>query len=156
MLNPKKTTLSAVTKAMNLQAQLREADSTCQGITKRDGELSANREAGKSPRDHDLQTQKGSLWNEMWRMEAEKALLSVPGKVSVQVPCHVQNNLNIFRYFGRQMEKLGTVPAASWFKNNDQVLFRFSVYLSWFLGELLGGLELRDLGKLMGKEGIKR
>lgn len=89
-------------------------------------------------------------------MEAKKSLLSVPGKVLVQVPCHVQNNLNIFRYFGRKMEKLGTVPAASWFKNNDQVLFRFSVYLSWFLGELLRGLELRDLGKLMGKEGIKR
>lgn len=54
------------------------------------------------------------------------------------------------------MGKLGTVPAASWFENNDQVLFRFSVYLSWFSGELLWGLELRDLGKLTGKEGIKR
>lgn len=103
----------------------------------------------------DVQTQKGSLWNEMWRTEAEKAL-SVPGKVLVQVPCHVQNNLDIFRYFGSKMGKLGTVPAASWFKNNDPVLFRFSVYLSWFSGELLWGLELRDLGKLTGKEGIKR
>lgn len=51
MLNSNKSTLSAVTKAMILQAQLREADSTCQGITKRDGELSVNKESGKSPRE---------------------------------------------------------------------------------------------------------
>lgn len=102
----------------------------------------------------DLQTQKGSVWNEMCRMEAEKALVSVPGKVLVQVPCHIQNNLNIFRYFGRKMEKLGTVPAASWFKNNDQVLFRFSVYLSWFSGEL--GTWAPWFGKTYGERRNKK
>lgn len=51
ILNPNKTTLSAVTKAVILEAQLREADSTCQGITKRDRELSVNKESGKSPRE---------------------------------------------------------------------------------------------------------
>lgn len=89
-------------------------------------------------------------------MEAEKAFLRAPRKVLVQVHSHIQNNLDIFRYFGSKWETLGTIPAASWFKNKDQVLFRFSTYLSWFSGELLRALDLHDLGKPIGKEGIKR
>lgn len=84
-------------------------------------------------------------------MEAEKAFWRTPGKVLVQVHCHIQNNLDVFRYFGSKLEKLGTIPATTWFKNKDQVLFRFSTYLCWFLGELLWGLDLHDLGKLLGK-----
>lgn len=89
-------------------------------------------------------------------METAKAFLRAPGKVLVQVHCHIQNNWDIFKYLGSKLEKLGTIPAASWFKNKDQVLFRFSTYLSWFSGELLWGRDLHDLGKLIGKEGIKR
>jgi len=74
----------------------------------------------------------------------------------VKVHCHIQNNFNIFIYFGSKLEKLGTIPAASWFKNKHQVLFRFSAYFSWFSRELLWRLDLHDLGKLIGKEGIKR
>lgn len=52
------------------------------------------------------------------------------------------------------MEKLGTVPAASWFKNNYQVLFRFSVYLSWFSGEL--GTWAPWFGKTYGERRNKK
>lgn len=72
--------------------------------------------------------------DDLQMMETEKTFSRAPGKVMVQVHCHIQNNLDIFRYFESKLEKLGTIPAASWFKNKDQVLFRFSTCLSWCSG----------------------
>lgn len=86
--------------------------------------------------------------NDLQMMETEKAFLRAPGKVVVQVHCHIENNLDIFRYFENKLEKVGTIPAASWFKNKDRVLFRFSTCLSWFSG---GDLISMIWGNLLGK-----